>query len=160
MRFAGALALFERGTPRPDGQREPDVQPEVIVLGLGRYGAGVVEGLRQRGFAVLGVDFDPVALGQWADRGVDVLYADAEDPGLPHLLPLPERGWVVSTLRRVDANLALLHALAHDGYRGQVAVAAHQPADIVRLTRAGAHHVLMPYGSAARDVVDLIADGG
>lgn len=158
-RFAGALAVFERRAPRPDEEHGAEVPPEVIVLGLGRYGAGVVEGLRQRDVAVLGVDFDPVALGQWADRGVDVIYADAEDPGLPHLLPLPERGWVVSTLRRVDANLALLHALAHHGYRGHVAVAAHQPADVVRLTRAGAHHVLMPYGSAARDVVDLIADG-
>jgi 2-keto-3-deoxy-L-rhamnonate aldolase RhmA len=38
-------------------------------------------------------------------------------------------------------------------------VAAHRPADVVRLTRAGAHHVLMPYVSAARDVVDLVANG-
>ena len=158
-RFAGALAAFERRAPRPDGRPSANGRPDVIVLGLGRYGAGIVEGLRQRDVAVLGVDFDPVALGQWSDRGVDVLYADAEDPGLPHLLPLPERGWIVSTLRRVDANLALLHALAHHGYGGHVAVAAHQAADVARLTRAGAHHVLMPYGAAARDVVDLIADG-
>ena len=158
-RFAGALALFERRVPRPDGPVAGDVQPDVIVLGLGRYGAGIVEGLRQRDVPVLGVDFDPVALGRWSDRGVAVLYADAEDPGLPHLLPLPEGGWVVSTLRRVDANLALLHALAHHGYRGHVAVAAHRAVDVARLTRAGAHHVLMPYGAAARDVVDLIADG-
>lgn len=158
-RFERALALFERRSPRPDGQPEANGRPDVIVLGLGRYGAGIVDGLRKRDVAVLGVDFDPVALGQWADRGVDVLYADAEDPELPHLLPLPDRGWVVSTLRRVDANLALLHALAHHGYRGHVAVAAHQPADAARLVRAGAHHVLMPYGSAARDVVDLIGEG-
>jgi Kef-type K+ transport system membrane component KefB len=158
-RFAGALAVFEGRAPRPDGRRAANGRPDVIVLGLGRYGAGIVEGLRQRDVAVLGVDFDPVALGQWAERGIDVLYADAEDPGLPHLLPLPDRGWIVSTLRRVDANLALLHALAHHGYGGHVAVAAHQAADVARLTRAGAHHVLMPYGSAARDVVDLIVDG-
>lgn len=158
-RLGGAFALFEPRAPRPEGRPDADVQPDVIVLGLGRYGAGVVEGLRRRDVAVLGVDFDPIALAQWADRGVDVLYADAEDPDLPHLLPLPAHGWVVSTLRRVDANLALLHALAHHGYRGHVAVAAHRAADAVRLTRAGAHHVLMPYGSAARDVVDLIADG-
>ena len=129
------------------------------MLGLGRYGEGIVEGLLQREVAVLGVDFDPIALGRWSERGVDVVYGDAEDPELPHLLPLPERGWVVSTVRRVDANLALLHALAEGGYTGHVAVAAHRPVDVARLTRAGAHHVLMPYASAARDVVDLIADG-
>ena len=92
-------------------------------------------------------------------RSVIPVVGDAEDPELAHHLPLPPHGWVVSTVRRVDTNVALLHALAHAGYRGHVAVAAHRPADAVRLTRAGAHHVLMPYASAARDVVDLIADG-
>jgi Kef-type K+ transport system membrane component KefB len=158
-RLGRALDLFERSTPRPEGELYADTPPDVIVLGLGRYGSGIVEGLRQRGVAVLGVDFDPIALGRWSDRGVDVVYGDAEDPELPHVLPLQPHGWVVSTIRRADANLALLHALSHQGYGGNVAVAAHRPADVARLTRAGAHHVLMPYGSAAREVVDLIANG-
>jgi Kef-type K+ transport system membrane component KefB len=158
-RFGGLLDVFERRAPRPEGGHPPEEPPEVIVLGLGRYGEGIVEGLLQREVAVLGVDFDPIALGRWSERGLDVLYGDAEDPELPHHLPLPARGWVVSTVRRVDANLALLHALAHDGYTGHVAVAAHRPDDVARLTRAGAHHVLMPYASAARDVVDLISNG-
>ena len=158
-RLGTALDVFERRAPRPDDATEVDGRPEVIVLGLGRYGDGVVEGLRQRGVSVLGVDFDPIALGHWSEQGLDVLYGDAEDPELLHILPLPERGWVVSTVRRADANLALLHALAHSGYTGHVAVAAHRTSDVARLTRAGAHHVLMPYASAARDVVDLIADG-
>ncbi len=153
------LDLFERRVPRTEPDEAPIVIPDVIVLGLGRYGAGVLEGLRERGASVLGVDFDPVALARWSDDGVDVLYGDAEDPELPHLLPLPPNGWIVSTVRRVDANLALLHALAHEGYVGHVAVAAHRPADVARLTRAGADHVLMPYVSAARDVVDLVANG-
>lgn len=158
-RLARPLRLFERQVPRPEDGVGVERGPTVIVLGLGRYGEGIVEGLRQRGVDVLGVDFDPVALGRWSDQGVDVLYGDAEDPELPRLLPLPDRGWVVSTVRRVDANLALLHALSQHGYTGNVAVAAHRPPDVVRLTTAGAHHVLMPYASAARDVVDLITDG-
>jgi Kef-type K+ transport system membrane component KefB len=158
-RLGTRLDLFERRVPRTEPDEAPVVIPDVIVLGLGRYGASVVEGLRERGANVLGVDFDPVALARWSDDGVDVLYGDAEDPELPHLLLLPPHGWIVSTVRRVDANLALLHALAHEGYTGHVAVAAHRPADVARLTRAGAHHVLMPYVSAGRDVVDLVANG-
>ena len=106
---------------------------------------------------MLGVDFDPVALSRWAQAGVAVLYGDAEDPELPHLLPLPESGWIVSSIRRTDANLALLHALAKRGYAGRVAVAAHRQADAERLLAAGADRVLLPYASAAREVVELVA---
>ena len=158
-RLGRPLALFERQVLRAEDGPAEERRPTVIVLGLGRYGEGIVEGLRQRGVDVLGVDFDPVALGRWSEQGVDVLYGDAEDPELPQLLPLPDRGWVVSTVRRVDANLALLHALSQHGYTGNVAVAAHRAPDVLRLTTAGAHHVLMPYASAARDVVDLITEG-
>lgn len=156
-RLAGVLERLER--PDPEGSRlaERDESPDVVVLGLGRYGDGIVSGLRDRGLRVLGVDFDPVLLSRWAERGVDVLYGDAEDPELPGILPLPHAGWIVSTIRRTDANLALLAALRHVGYRGKVAVAAHHRADGERLRRAGADRVFYPYASAAREVVDLVA---
>jgi voltage-gated potassium channel Kch len=62
------LEIFERAEPRPaeDVAGHP---PDVIVLGLGRYGDGIVEGLRERGVAVLGVDYDPVALADWSEQG-------------------------------------------------------------------------------------------
>jgi hypothetical protein len=155
----GPLSLFERRPPLKDEPAVAARPPDAIVLGLGRYGSGVVERLSERRLAVLGVDFDPVALGRWSDAGLEVLYGDAEDPELPGTLPLSSDAWVVSTVRRVDANLALLHALAHHGFEGNVAVAAHSAADAARLTAAGAHHVLLPYDSAARDVVALITEG-
>lgn len=156
--FAPYLGVFERTPPvigpltDDDGHR----QPEVVVLGLGRYGSRVVEGLVERGMRVLGVDLDPRALARWEERGVDVLYGDLEDPELPTLLPLEGASWVVSTIRRADANLALLHALRHHGYTGRIAVAAHRRADAERLRYAGAHRVLLPYASAAREVVELV----
>ena len=108
-RFAPALDLFERAPVVHPGETEPAAAPDVIVLGLGRYGEGIVAGLLESDLEVLGVDFDPVALSRWAQEGVAVLYGDAEDPELPKLLPLPESGWIVSTIRRTDANLALLN---------------------------------------------------
>jgi Kef-type K+ transport system membrane component KefB len=156
-RLAPVLGIFERRAPRPDGESDRPPPPDVIVLGLGRFGGGIVEGLHERGVAVLGVDFDPVALSRYEQRGISVLYGDSEDPELPHALTLPHGGWIVSTVRRVDANLALLHALAHHGFSGKVAVAAHRGADVETLLAAGATVVLQPYASAARAVVDLVA---
>jgi len=155
-RVAPALQLLEREPP-VHAPPEHEAPPDVVVVGLGRYGEGIVSGLLERDVDVLGVDFDPVALSRWAQAGVAVLYGDAEDPELPHLLPLPESGWIVSSIRRTDANLALLHALAKRGYAGRVAVAAHRQADAERLLAAGADRVLLPYASAAREVVELVA---
>jgi len=155
-RVAPALRLLEREPP-VHAPPEHEAPPDVVVVGLGRYGEGIVSGLLERDVDVLGVDFDPVALSRWAQAGVAVLYGDAEDPELPHLLPLPESGWIVSSIRRTDANLALLHALAKRGYAGRVAVAAHRQADAERLLAAGADRVLLPYASAAREVVELVA---
>lgn len=155
-RLAPALERFERG-PTAQGLPESEAPPDVVVLGLGRYGEGIVTGLRERDLDVLGVDFDPIALSRWAQEGVAVLYGDAEDPELVRHLPLSESGWIVSTIRRTDANLALLHALSHVDYSGRIAVAAHRRGDVERLREAGADRVLLPYASAAKEVVELVA---
>jgi Kef-type K+ transport system membrane component KefB len=159
-RLAPALERFERRGPARAAVPEHAPPPDVVVLGLGRYGDGIVAGLRERGLRVLGVDFDPLALSRFAEQGVDVLYADAEDPELPGILPLPHSGWIVSTVRRVDANLALLSALRHRGYVGKVAVAAHHADEAERLLAAGANRVLHPYSFAANEVVELVAPQG
>ena len=62
----------------------------------------------------------------------------------------------MSTIRRTDANLALLHGLARHGYIGRIAVAAHRQSDVERLLEAGADQVLLPYSSAAKEVVELV----
>jgi Trk K+ transport system NAD-binding subunit len=126
------------------------------VLGLGRYGLALVARLREAGLDVLGVDFDPRALARASELGVATLYADAEDPELPALLHLPESGWIVSTIRRRDGALALLHALREHGFAGRVVVAAHRREDVERLRQAGAEHVVRPYVSATEEVVALV----
>jgi len=156
-RFSKVLERLERDESDRTRLAEEEPPPDVVVLGLGRYGDGIIAGLHEHGLRVLGVDFDPVVLSRWAEEGVSVLYGDAEDPELPVILPLPHSGWIVSTIRRVDANLALLAALKHVGYTGRIATAAHHRADGERLHAAGADRVLYPYADAAEEVVELVA---
>lgn len=155
-RLAPAFSALERAGPLHDTP-EDEPSPEVVVFGLGRFGHRVVGGLVERGVGVLAVDFDPIAVARWREEGVRAVYGDAEELELAALLPLPDSGWVVSTIRHTDTNLALLHALRHHGYAGKVAVAAHHDADAGRLDAAGADVVLLPYASAAAEVVELVA---
>jgi hypothetical protein len=161
LRLEPWLGIFERQPGRFAATFEDEPgkpRPEVIVLGLGRYGGAVADRLREEGVSVLGVDYDPLALGDAERRGVAVLYGDVEDPELPHGLPLHDVRWIVSSVRRVDANLALVHALRHHEFAGRLAVAADTERDRERLLEAGVDQVLVPYAEAADLVSGLVAE--
>jgi Trk K+ transport system NAD-binding subunit len=162
-RFAPWLGVFERRM----AHREADLdspegapQADVIVFGLGRYGSRIVAGLRRRGVAVLGVDFDPEAVARSRSLGVPTHYGDAEDPEFPAGLPLARARWVISTTPVRDVNTALLHALRHHHYPGKVALTAHSAIDRDLLEQSGADLVLVPYADAADQAVDLVTEPG
>lgn len=159
-RLAPWLGPFERRTP----QREPATAAgpavstvEVIVFGLGRYGDDIAQGLRRRAIAVLGVDFNPQAIAAWTELGHPAVYGDAEDPHFPAALPLARAAWVVCAIPNLDINLALLHALRAHGFRGKLAVTAHNAADAAVLDRHHPDLVLRPFTAAAEQAAQLLA---
>jgi Kef-type K+ transport system membrane component KefB len=156
------LRVFERGEPGTNLDLDGDrIEPEYVVVGLGRFGSTVLEELRQRGDEVLGVDFDPrsVQSDAW---DVPVIYGDAEDPDLPEQLPLSATRWVISTLRTREANLQLIGSLRGHGYTGGIAVAAEDHDMAEMLEAAGADLTIRPLHIAARPLLALIheRDGG
>ncbi len=151
------LGLFERRRAHREGGqvREPEQSGyDVVLFGLGRFGAGIARELRQRGHRVLGVDFDPDLVRRLEGQGYEVRYGDAEDPEFLATLPLAQVRWVLSSLREMPVNLALLHGLRDFGYKGCVAVTAHTVADAELLKQAGTDRVLIPYADAAAEAVD------
>jgi Kef-type K+ transport system membrane component KefB len=158
------LGVFERKRPcreQVGDQTADESGVDVILFGLGRFGSGIARELRQRGHRLLGVDFDPDLVHRQEGRGYAVRYGDAEDPEFLATLPLRQVPWVLSSLREMPVNLALLHGLRHHGYKGRVAVTAHTIPDAGQLEHAGADRVLIPYADAAAEAVDnLFGEGG
>ncbi len=152
------LKVFER-KKLVRAELEHDASGEVldaIVIGLGRHGRYVAESLLERGRRVLGVDIDPDALEASRRAGMAVLFGDASEPELCAALPLEHARWVISTVPRADAALALVHGLRAVGYRGQVVMTAHAPGDEARFKAAGADVVLTPYALAADHLLDQV----
>ena len=156
-RIAPWLGMFERKRAyREEAQdlttKEHEV--DIILFGLGRFGTGIARELQQRGHRMLGVDFDPELTHRQEELGYTVRYGDAEDPEFLASLPLGQVSWVLSSVREMPVNLALLHGLRDYGYKGRVAVTAHNTIDAERLKQAGADRVLIPYADAAAEAVD------
>jgi len=158
-RLAPRLGAFERARVEFAGEEPDDEEAEpvdIVVCGGGRYGGRLAHALAQQGHRVLVVDFDPRALEKWRAEGRPAMYGDIEDPELAAALPLDDARWIVSTVPRLDANFALLHTLAHHGYRGRAAVTTHHDDEIALLHARGADAVLSPFADAVRDAVELL----
>jgi len=63
-RLAPWLSIFERRVPHRelDGPQDVDDGVDILLIGLGRYGAALAQSLRSRGCRLLAVDFDPAAV--------------------------------------------------------------------------------------------------
>jgi hypothetical protein len=57
-----------------------DAVPLLALFGLGRYGNGIARASRERGWWVLGVDFNPDLVRAGDPTGHPVMFGDAENP--------------------------------------------------------------------------------
>jgi Kef-type K+ transport system membrane component KefB len=157
-RIGPMLSIFERRELHPGEQfhRVDEGNIDVILYGGGRHGQLIAQGLTERGERVLIVDLDPDALERCGRSGHDVIYGDAEDPEFLMSIPLDQAKWVVTTVRGLDVNLALLHGLRAAGYDGKVAFTAHDPLEADRLRREGVDVVIAPFAVAAERLLDSL----
>jgi Trk K+ transport system NAD-binding subunit len=160
-RLAPWLSIFERKTPQReiDSQLDENVNVDVLLIGLGRYGAALAASLRERGYRLLAVDFDPDSIQRHSREGYRVHYGDAEDPEFVATLPLTRIQWVVSTVRDRSINRMLLHALRQQNYRGNIAITTYNQQDACMFEQEGVDMVLMPYTDAAREAASRLMSG-
>lgn len=161
-KLAPFISIFERKIPHREAeldQQEPAKPIDAVVFGLGRFGMVIAETLKDRGWNVLAVDFDPELLRKTANHGIVTRYGDAEDPEFVASLPLNEAKWVIATMRDNTISMALLKSLLAENYQGKIAISAHNQYEGERFKQAGAHMALVPYQDAAFEAVDrLLAD--
>ena len=139
---------------------------DFVIFGLGRYGCRIGAQLRDLGYRVLGVDFDPEALTHWRNMGMDAAYGDATDPEFVAHLDLGDVKAVVSAVPRdrgalteADPQLTLLHGLQAANFTGQVFLSVQQMAEADRLLNQGASVVLKPFDDAADYAVRQLTEG-
>lgn len=152
-RLAPWLSVFERRMPYRElgGLADDSTRVDIVLIGLGRYGAALAANLRERRCRLLAVDFDPGVVQWLISEGYDVRYGDAEDPEFLATLPLASVRWVVSTVRYRDVNRLLLQALRQQGYTGKIAVATSSNRDAALFEQEGVDMVLVPYSDAAKE---------
>lgn len=160
-RLAPALQFFERRRPHRELAVEQrthgEPAPRVVVFGLGRYGARMLERLHEQAVPALGVDFDPETVRALRRERLPVRFGDAEDPAFLESLPLAGAGWVVTTLPDWSSNRMLLHALREVGFRGRIAGVVREESQMHALKEAGAARIINPFSDAADHAAETFA---
>jgi Kef-type K+ transport system membrane component KefB len=156
--LAPYLGVFERKhTYRElDSPLENDRNVDVLLIGLGRFGAAMAQKLRSRGCRLLAVDFDPQAVQRHAQDGYVVHYGDAEDPEFIASLPLGKASWVVSTVRDRHISNMILHGLRQQNFLGKVALSTSSTHDAELFKQNRVDLVLVPYADAAKEAADQL----
>jgi Kef-type K+ transport system membrane component KefB len=156
------LGVFERKVAFREVNTNEDANspyvPDVIVLGLGRYGGRLARGLIDEGLQVLGVDFDPEVIRTFKNEGHRVTFGDGMESSFLESLPLRKSRWVISTFPDNASNRSLMHALSSQGFTGETAVVARTDADGLALKAAGVPNVLYPTNSAVDHVVATLTE--
>jgi Kef-type K+ transport system membrane component KefB/voltage-gated potassium channel Kch len=167
--FEPVLGVFERrGTPRESEAADAHARHRyaVLIFGLGRLGTAIGLRLQKRGIAVLGIDFNPLAVRRWRELGLDAWYGDATDAEFLAELPLSHAWWILSTvpvhptgLSHEDTRTTLIQLARSGGFRGRTAVTSHSARETEELSAAGADIVLEPFQDAADRAVELLCGG-
>ncbi|MCB9990407.1 MAG: cation:proton antiporter [Rhodospirillales bacterium] len=136
---------------------------DVVVVGLGRYGSAMARQFGDKGYTVLGVDFDPGAIKQTVAAGIHAIYGDAADPEIVAQLPLDKTKIVVFAFHHymsgplvTDLRHTLASILRQQGYKGHIAATAHHPDSQFNLEAYGIDIILKPFEDAALHGADHI----
>ena len=131
----------------------------IAIIGMGRVGTGAYDNMHQQhGWAVVGVDIDPVKVRHQQSTGRNVLLGDPSDADFwdrvqeAHTLEL-----VMLALPNLAANLAVLDELKASSFSGQVAATARFEDEIEPLKQAGASTVFNVYAEAGSGFATHVA---
>ncbi|MFK8020734.1 MAG: cation:proton antiporter [Pseudomonadales bacterium] len=122
----------------------------IAVIGMGGVGSGAYDTMYQRyGNTVVGVDVDPITVGNQQAIGRSVLRGDPSDTDFWDRIQASHTIEVVMLcLPKVNTTLAILDRLSDVSFSGQVAAIARYPDEVCALKGAGANTVFNIYTEA------------
>jgi len=137
-RLENWLTRWERHVRHPDEEPIHIGMAHVLVFGMGRTGEVAYDYLSEQNERVLGLDSDLSRVEEHLHAGRRVVYADAEDPGLWHHLPLAGVRAVLLMMSDPQARTIAVTQLRRHGFRGLIAATSHYPEEAEAIMTAGA----------------------
>jgi hypothetical protein len=132
------LERLERDKRHPDDEPISLGRAEILIVGMGRVGAGAYDYLREQSERhIVGIDSDPAKIESNVRDGRRVAYADAEDPSFWQLLNIDRLRAIMLAVPDLQAKVSAARALRRRGYRGLLSATHLYPEERAPIIEAG-----------------------
>ena len=155
--IAPLLTRFERDIRHPDEQPITLGDAQILIMGLGRTGRAAYDNLSEKGYRVIGLDSDPVAVEGSLASGRQALFADAEDPVFWQNLDMPNIHSVILAMNDAEAKTITVHNLRGRGFDGLIVSHAMYEDIARRIIQAGADHTYLTMSEAGTGLAEHVA---
>jgi len=155
--IAPLLTRFERDIRHPDEQPITLDDAQILIMGLGRTGRAAYDNLSEKGYRVIALDSDPVAVETSLQAGRRALFADAEDPVFWQNLDMPNIHSVILAMNDAEAKTITVHNLRGRGFDGLIVSHAMYEDIARRIIQAGADHTYLTMSEAGTGLAEHVA---
>lgn len=156
-RLASRLVRLERNTRHPDEQPVSLGDAQILVMGMGRSGRAAYHYLKEKGYRLISLDSDPVAVERAAGEGCNVLYADAEDQTFWQSLEMRQVEAVILTMNDAEAKVIASRKLREKGFTGLLVSHALYEDVARQIEAAGADHTYLTMSEAGAGLAQNVA---
>lgn len=156
-RLSPYLLRFERNIRHPDEQPVTLDDAQILIMGLGRTGRAAYDNLSEKGFSVIGLDSDPVAVETSLQEGRRALFADAEDQVFWQNLNMPNIHSVILAMNDAEAKTIAAQKLRSRGFNGLIVSHAMYEDIAQRIIQAGADHTYLTMSEAGTGLAEHVA---
>lgn len=155
-RLASRLIPFERDIRHPDEQPLSLGDAEILVMGQGRTGRAAYDNLAAKGYRVVGLDSDPVAIEASIRAGRTALFADAEDQVFWQSLKMHQVHSVVLAMNDAEAKTIAVQKLRARGFQGLIISHAMYEDIAKRILQAGADEAYLTMSEAGNGLAEQV----
>jgi monovalent cation:H+ antiporter-2, CPA2 family len=129
-----------------------------ILIGYGRVGRSVAEVLLKNGQPLLVVEEQKEIADQLRAKGIEVIEANAVDPGLLQAMNVAAARWLITAIPNALESGSIIEEARALNPNLQIIARAHSDEEVEHLTQYGANLVIMGEREIARGITNYVLD--
>lgn len=148
--------LEKEGAHGPSSLDSDILKDHIVLVGCRRMGNSLLKAFSKAELNFVVLDFDPEVVKRLESGGLKAFFGDASDPEILEHLNLKYARMLISTIEKLEENLALLKDSRILNPKMTVILTASEEKDALALYAQGADYVVIPHISGGEHLANIV----